>query len=77
MRSAEQVTFGGSGLDRAAELRGDIPALAALLQDAGSRTIVLWKGKPLVDQSHGGCTLVRLPLNHPILKEARSTPILL
>jgi NAD+ diphosphatase len=77
MRSAEQVTFGGSGLDRAAEVRGDIPAIAALLQDAGSRAIVLWKGKPLVDQSHGGCALARLPLNHPILKEARSTPILL
>ena len=32
MRHAEEVTFGGSGLDRAAELRGDIPALAALMQ---------------------------------------------
>lgn len=77
MRSAEQVTFGGSGLDRAAELRGDIPAIAALLQDAATRTILMWKGKPLVAQSEGACALVRLPLDHPILKEARGMPILL
>lgn len=77
MRSAEQVTFGGSGLDRAAELRGDIPAIAALLQDAATRTILMWKGKPLVAQSDRACALVRLPLDHPILKEARSMPILL
>ncbi|MFA8387722.1 MAG: NAD(+) diphosphatase [Pelagibaca sp.] len=77
MRSAEQVTFGGSGLDRAAELRADIPAIAALLQDAATRTILMWKGKPLVTQSDGTCVLVRLPLDHPILKEARGMPILL
>ena len=77
MRNAEQVTFGGSGLDRAADVRGDIPAMAALLQDAASRTILLWNGKPLVDQTAQGCALVRLPLDHPILKEARGAPIFL
>ena len=33
----EQVIFGGSGLDRAAELRDDIPALAAAMQEPASR----------------------------------------
>ncbi|OSQ48228.1 NAD(+) diphosphatase [Marivita geojedonensis] len=77
MRTAEQVTFGGSALDRAAELRGDVPALAAVLQDPATRTIVLWKGKPLLTGEGSERSLVRLPLDHPILKEARESPILL
>lgn len=77
MRHAEQVTFGGSGLDRAADLRGDIPALARAMQDAGSRTILLWQGKPLVVADGDGRTVVRLPLDHPVLKEAQVPPILL
>lgn len=76
MKHAETVTFGGSGLDRAAEMRGDIPALAAAMQDARARTVLIWRGKPLIagtDQTE----LARLPLDHPILAEARDTPILL
>ena len=46
MRIAETVTFGGSGLDRAAHLRGDAAALADLL--AGGRVLPLWRGKPLL-----------------------------
>lgn len=77
MRNAEQVTFGGSGLDRAAELRGDVPALAALLQESATRTIVLWQGKPLMAGDGPDRALARLTLDHPILKEARTVPILL
>lgn len=77
MRNAEQVTFGGSGLDRAADLRGDIPALAAAEQDPASRTTLIWKGKPLVVRTETTCALARLPLTHPILSEARAAPILL
>lgn len=77
MRNAEQVTFGGSGLDRAADLRGDIPALAAAVQDPASRTTLIWKGKPLVVRTETTCALARLPLTHPILSEARAAPILL
>ncbi|WP_439123079.1 NAD(+) diphosphatase [Marivita sp.] len=77
MRNAEQVTFGGSGLDRAAELRGDIPALAGLMQDPSSRTVILWKGKPLLTVDTDARVLARLPLDHPILKDASSAPILL
>ena len=77
MRNAEQVTFGGSSLDRAAELRGDIPALAAAMDDPTTRTVVMWRGKPLLDTDGSTRGLVRLPLDHPVLKDARSAPILL
>lgn len=46
MRHAETVTFGGSGLDRAAALRGDAAALAEAL--AGGWVLPIWRGKPLV-----------------------------
>ncbi len=72
MRHAEEVTFGGSGLDRAAELRGDIPALAAALQSAETRTMLIWRGKPLVSGPEDALELVRLPLTHPVLAEARA-----
>ncbi|WP_072780066.1 NAD(+) diphosphatase [Marivita hallyeonensis] len=77
MRFAEQVTFGGSALDRAAELRGDMPGLAAAMQDPAARTLVLWKGKPLLIGDGPSRMLARLPLDHPILKDARVPPILL
>lgn len=77
MRNAEMVTFGGSALDRAVELRGDIPALAAALQDSKTRTVVLWKGKPLLVADGAERALARLPLDHPILSHAVVPPILL
>jgi NAD+ diphosphatase len=46
MRHAEEVTFGGSGLDRAAELRGAPDALARLWSEG--RVLPMWRGKPLV-----------------------------
>ena len=46
MRHAEQVTFGGSALDRAGEVRSDPAALAALELDPESRAILFWRGNP-------------------------------
>jgi NAD+ diphosphatase len=46
MRLAETVTFGGSGLNRAAELRGDAARQAEML--AIGRVLPLWRGKPLM-----------------------------
>ena len=46
MRHAEMVTFGGSALNRAAEMRGDAAQQAALL--ARGRVLPLWRGKPLM-----------------------------
>ncbi len=74
MKHAEEVTFGGSGLDRAAEVRGDIPALAGLMQDARARCILIWRGKPLVSGTEG-LDLVRVPMDHPILAETQDGPI--
>lgn len=45
MRLAETVTFGGSGLDRAAHLRGDPDRLAELARTG--RILPVWRGKPL------------------------------
>jgi NAD+ diphosphatase len=47
MRLAETVTFGGSGLDRAAHLRGDPAELARMLADPAARVLPIWRGKPL------------------------------
>ncbi|AZQ68990.1 NAD(+) diphosphatase [Silicimonas algicola] len=47
MKLAESVTFGGSGLDRAAELRSQPEALAGLR--AGACVLPIWRGKPLLD----------------------------
>ena len=63
MKNAETVTFGGSALDRAAELRSDA---AALMTDDTARVILLWRGKPmLVDDA-----LVRVPFDHPVMNDA-------
>lgn len=46
MRHAETVTFGGSGLDRAAHLRSDAAALGAALAEGW--VLPVWRGKPLI-----------------------------
>jgi len=48
MLLAETVTFGGSDLDRAAELRGDPAALAQMTGNPSARSILFWRGKPLM-----------------------------
>ena len=68
MKLAESVTFGGSGLDRAAELRGQP-------HSQGGWAIALWRGKPLVHADLGA--LVRLPLDHVIFDDAGGGPVLL
>ncbi len=74
MRQAEDVTFGGSGLDRAAELRGDGEALRAALAAGAADSIALWRGKPLIWPDG----LTRLPLGHPLLADGGADgPILL
>ncbi len=67
MKLAEQVTFGGSGLDRAAHIRGDDAALAAALAHRDAVAVVLWRGKPLV-RGEGLDRLALVPLDHPVLQ---------
>lgn len=62
MRIAETVTFGGSGLDRAAQMRGDAAALEVLLQDG--HVLALWRGKPAIGADGG---LGWVAAGHPVL----------
>ncbi len=71
MLISETVTFGGSGLDRAAHLRDNCAALSG---DPEARTIVFWRGKHLADPNN---TLVRLKMDHPILGEGSGHNIFL
>ena len=50
MKLAKTVTFGGSGLDRAAHLRGT----EAGAPQSGDAAIVLWRGKVLARPSMAG-----------------------
>jgi NAD+ diphosphatase len=73
MRSAETVTFGGSGLDRAGHLRGDEAAMAAMLADPRARVLPVWRGKPLFDDQGAGW----LTVGHGALAAAREAPLFL
>ncbi|MCP5075167.1 MAG: NAD(+) diphosphatase [Rhodobacteraceae bacterium] len=70
MWHAETVTFGGSGLERAAELRGNAERLAEL--QATGEAIALWRGKPLFDFESS--SLIRLKADHTLLQEATEPP---
>ncbi|MEP0960345.1 MAG: NAD(+) diphosphatase [Roseobacter sp.] len=76
MKHAETVTFGGSGLDRAGEIRADEAAVSAAFAHSDSRAVLFWRGKPLVLMEEPA-QLLRLPLDHPVLKDAAANPILL
>ncbi|WP_319824929.1 NAD(+) diphosphatase [Thalassovita sp.] len=78
MKWAETVTFGGSGLERAAEIRGDEARLIASQADPDAVSIVMWRGKPLIEWGHDrSAQVVRVPLQHPVLAEAAVQPIFL
>lgn len=59
--------FADSGLNRAAELRGDVDALRAARQDPAARALVFWRSKPLMDRTSEGPQLVRVPMDHPLV----------
>lgn len=48
MRIGETVTFGGSGLDRAAHLRNRPEELDLMARDPEAGVLPLWRGKPLL-----------------------------
>jgi NAD+ diphosphatase len=75
MKDAEQVTFGGSALDRAAEIRG---AADALRLAPGTRVLPLWQGKPLVRDAPGhGLALASLTGDAPLLVHGPGTSVFL
>lgn len=73
MRIAETVTFGGSGLNRAALMRGKAGELAALLNNPATRVLPIWRGKPLL----AGVAAGWVAPGHPILAEASEAPLFL
>ena len=80
MKRAEQVTFGGGGLDRAAHLRDDADALAAAWADPQASVLLVWQGKPLSDRSGRGSSpdqLVMITTDHPLAKKYRQSSIFL
>ncbi|WP_090199670.1 NAD(+) diphosphatase [Yoonia tamlensis] len=70
MKIAETVTFGGSGLDRAAHLRGQAAVIA---QQADAQIVLLWRGKPMVQDG----ALVRVAPGHAVLDDASADMIFL
>lgn len=73
MKDAESVMFGGSGLDRAAELRKDTKRIGELLGEGG--VLPVWRGKPLLDASTK--QPVFLPSDHGLFVDAHEGPIFL
>ena len=70
MQYGDLLTFGGSGLDRAAELR---PKADEIWSAGQGQVILFWRGKPLLNQGQ----TVRLPLDHSVLALADDRPIYL
>ncbi len=71
MRNAETVTFGGSGLDRAAALRDDPAAIDALWRNG--RVLPIWRGKPLMTLDMSPAWL---PSEHPVFAAVIETVFL-
>lgn len=67
MKNAEFVTFGGSGLDRAAHIRGDADALAGLVADPNAKCLLIWRGKPLVE-GEASDRLGLIPVSHALVE---------
>lgn len=70
MNNSNPLTFGASGLDRAAELRSQGDDLWTARQ---GKTLVFWRGKPLLNA--GGAEYVAP--SHPVLEIADDKPIYL
>ncbi|RMF35172.1 MAG: NAD(+) diphosphatase [Alphaproteobacteria bacterium] len=74
----QEITFAGGRLDRAAALREDEAAIAALLADPAARILPVWRGKPLfrLGDASGPVLGWQAP-GAAVLGEAREAPILL
>ena len=75
MKKAESVTFGGSGLDRAAHLRGSKAELSELLQKDDTGVLAIWRGKPLMDLESR--TVTWLSADHEVFCSADEEAIFL
>lgn len=76
MKHAETVTFGGSSLDRAGEIRLDRAALEAARTATDTCAVLFWRGKPLIETDEAAA-LARLPMDHPVIAQTSGEQILL
>lgn len=76
MKLAETVTFGGSGLDRAGELRSNEAEIRAARQHPDSLAILFWRGKPLIKKDEP-VSLKRLGMDHVVLQDAHPDAVLI
>lgn len=76
MKIAETVTFGGSDLNRAAELRTDPDRIAELQADPEARCMAIWRGKILIDRTADNA-IVWLNKHHSIWDHAAEKPMFL
>ena len=74
LRIAEQVTFGGGKVERAARLRSSAAEVRELFLAPGARMLLLWNSKPLFDESGG---ISWLETGHPFLAHAAEQPFFL
>ncbi len=71
MKFAEDVTFGGSNLERAAHLRNPQDQ-EKLQRSATARTCLFWRGKPcLVGAERGPAALAQVELTHSVLADQK------
>ena len=76
MRLAETVTFGGGGLARHSELRGDTVAIAHLAGRGDASAVAIWRGKILIE-GDDPVAVVRLPLASEVFGHADEAPVFL
>lgn len=76
MFDPDSVTFGPSGLFRAAEDRGDAAKMAAHLADPRALVTPLWRGKVAV-ASEARDALVWVPPGHAVFERAEAAPVFL
>ena len=75
MKHGESVTFGTSGLDRAAHLRSDAAALDARLATGDAIVLPVWRGKPCLDVATR--SLFWCPADHGVFDAADEAAIFL
>ena len=63
-RMAHQNTFAGNPLDRAGDLRNDPDWLAEQEANPEAQAMVLWEGRPLIEETADGPRLAWLSLKH-------------
>lgn len=68
MKHAEQVTFGGSGLNRVSHVRTNAEAVSAALQHPQARCLLSWRGKVLV-QGERLDRLAFVPMSHSLVTD--------